>query len=142
MGTISPVKKVKYINDSFNLTESNFLLYAAKNYDNPQCTELDEFLSDLQVPLHLKKLFTRYSTHGILKDRLILNHVISFFNVFSPFAACKILFFKLDSKHYKYLKTVLIYLNRCPDYVYINGQLLNIEEMEIDEVLLKRLDAI
>jgi hypothetical protein len=132
---------LSYIKDSHDLTEKNFLLYAAKHYENPHCNDMDEFLQDLLIPLHLKKLFTRYQVNGILKDRLILNHVISFFNVFSPFAACKILFYKIDTKYYSYLKTILLYLNRCPDYITINGNTINLNIIPTDEVLLNLLET-
>ena len=29
------------------LTESNFLLYAAKHYDNPQCMDIEEFQDEI-----------------------------------------------------------------------------------------------
>jgi hypothetical protein len=32
----------------FDLTEDNFLVYAMKNYDNPSCMGMDEFLDDLK----------------------------------------------------------------------------------------------
>ena len=37
-----------------NLNESNYLLYAAKYYDNPHCTGLDDFLDDLKSIKYLK----------------------------------------------------------------------------------------
>ena len=30
------------------LTEDNFMMYAIKNYDNPSCIGMDEFLDDLK----------------------------------------------------------------------------------------------
>jgi len=134
---------MQYINDTVDLNDRNLILYAAKHYDNPQCHDMDEFNEDLQIPMHLKKLFTRYHVNGDLKLRLILNHVISFFNVFTPLAAVKILFLKLDAKHHSYLKTVLTYLNRCPDIILINGNYLNIKtDILIDRVLMNHLEKI
>lgn len=136
-------KKIKYINDTFDLNENNFILYAARHYDNPHCSDIEEFYNDLQIPTHLKKLFTRYqSNNDELRDRLILNHFISFFNVFLPFAAVKILFYKLEEKHFVYLKTFLFYLNRCPDIILVNGKYINTDEIEIDTVLLNQLNKI
>lgn len=123
-----------------DLTEQSFLLFAAKHYDNPHCHTIDEFHYDLQIPMHLKKLFTRYATNKVLKERLIINHIISFFNVFEPHAAAKILFFRMEEKYHSYLKTVLTFLNRCPDKVVINGETLEIFNIEIDTMLMHELE--
>ena len=33
---------------NFELTEENFTMFAVKNYDNPSCKGMDEFLDDLK----------------------------------------------------------------------------------------------
>ena len=53
------------------LDDSNFMLYAAANYDNPQCYDTDEFYDDLKRFKYLKRLFNRYKETGELKERLI-----------------------------------------------------------------------
>ena len=118
----------------------NFLLYAAKFYDNPNCESIDEFYYDLSIPLHIKKLFTRYSMNSDLRERIILNHFVAILNVFPVIAATKILFLKSDSKHFSLIKTVLTYLNRCPSTILINSNIININELEIDLKLLDRLE--
>ena len=75
------------------LDDSNFLLYAASNYDNPQCYDTDEFYDDLKRFKYLKRLFNRYKETGELKERLILNHLIVIYNVFGPMPATRLLFF-------------------------------------------------
>jgi len=129
---------MRYLKDD-DLNEKNFLMYAMKSYDNPQCGGLDEFNEDLATTIHLKKLLTRYHLGGVLKERLIVNHIISFFNVFKPLAAVKILFYKLDPEHRIYLKTFLMFLNRCPSYIMMNGHILNIDEIPIDLVLYNKI---
>ncbi len=124
-----------------DLNDSNFILFAAKHYDNPHCYDMDEFYKDLSTPIHVKKLFTRYHQNGILKDRLLLNHVVSFYNVFSSYAATKILFFKTEKKYYTYLKTVLTYLDRCPTSVIINSKEINLSDISIDDAMLKQLET-
>jgi len=52
------------------LDESNFLLYAASHYDNPQCYDTAEFQDDLQRFKYLKRLFNRYNETGELKEML------------------------------------------------------------------------
>lgn len=128
------------MNLNSNLTNDNLLLYAAKFYDNPNCESIDEFYYDLSIPLHIKKLFTRYTTNKDLKERLILNHFISLLNVFPVIAATKIIFLKTDPSHYPLVKTVLVYLDRCPNSILVNSNNINIDILKVDSRLLDRLN--
>ena len=61
---------------------------------------------------YLKRLFKKHSTTGILKERLIMNHIIVLSNVFSPEAVKVLLFFKIGQEHdWSVLKTFLVFLN-------------------------------
>jgi hypothetical protein len=100
-----------------NLTNDNILLYAAKNYNNPACQGVHEFSEDYDRIKYIKRLFKRYQTKGVLKERLILNHVIILFNVFGVEAATRILFSRLELNLWSLLKTVLIFLNFMPERV-------------------------
>jgi hypothetical protein len=93
-----------------DLNEETFLIYAMKAYEKPNCI-MSEFDGDLKKIKYVKRLFRRYKTTKNLKERLILNHIISLNNVFGPEATVKILFYKVDEKDYDILKTFLIYLN-------------------------------
>ena len=66
-----------------DLTEENFLMYAMREYNNIQCTDVEEFYDDLKKIKYIKRLFNIYKNNGQLKERLILNHLIIFYNVFS-----------------------------------------------------------
>jgi hypothetical protein len=99
------------------LTESNFILYAAANYQNAQCYDIEEFYDDLNKFTYLKKLFSRFKEKGELKERLILNHIITLYNVFEPQANTRMLFFKIEEQHWYMLKTFLLFLNYMPDVV-------------------------
>ena len=109
------------------LDESNFMLFAAKCYDNPQCHDTEEFFDDLKRFKYLKRLFGKFEDTGELKERLILNHLVILYNVFSD-DATRMLFYKLEGFH-SYLKPFLILLNRLPevyqdskgDYVYTSS---------------------
>jgi hypothetical protein len=46
------------------LDDSNFLIYAAKCYDNPQCFEDLEFYEDLARFKYIKRLLNRYEESG------------------------------------------------------------------------------
>jgi len=96
------------------LTKNNFLLYAMKHYNNPSCTGIDEFHEDLNRVKYIKRLLGRYHTKGILKHRLILNHMIILQNTLGAEQTSRILFFKLESKYHSYLKSFLSYLQYLP----------------------------
>ena len=98
-----------------DLTEKNFLLYAMKEYNNPQCTEVEEFNDDLKKIKYIKRLLNQYMSEGVLKERLLLNHIIVFYNVFPPAAATRILFFKIEEKFWPILKPFLFYLKLIPE---------------------------
>jgi hypothetical protein len=99
-----------------DLNEETFLIYAMKAYEKPNCI-MSEFDGDLKRTKYVKRLFRRYKTTKNLKERLILNHIISLSNVFGPEATVKILFYKVDEKDYDILKTFLIYLNLLSNVV-------------------------
>lgn len=96
---------------TFELNEDTFLIYAIKNYDNPHCSGMKEFLDDLNAFKYLKRLFKRYKNGRDLKERLILNHIIVLYNLFGPEATTQLLFYKIDKAHWPTLKTFLVYLN-------------------------------
>ena len=98
-----------------DLNEKNFLLYAMKEYNNPQCTDVEEFNDDLKKIKYIKRLLNQYVSEGVLKERLLLNHIIIFYNVFPPAAATRILFFKIEEKFWSILKPFLFYLKLMPE---------------------------
>ena len=117
-----------------DLNEKNFLLYAMQHYNNPQCVEVEEFNDDLKRIKYIKRLFNQYSIEGVLKERLLLNHVIVFYNVFSVEAATRILFYKLEEDVWPMLKTFLFYLNFLPDKIEsINGRTILTTEIPMDQ---------
>ena len=99
------------------LNNENYVLYAMKHYENPQCENIEEFHDDLNRTKYLKRLFKKYETSGILKERLILNHIIIFYNVFGIEVGARILFFKIEEEYHSLLKTFLVYLNYLPEEI-------------------------
>jgi hypothetical protein len=97
------------------LTDDNFLLFCAKYYDNTYMHSTEEFLEDLERIKYIKKLLTRYMETGELKDRLILNHIITSHNVFDEKLA-KILYLKLKPQ-FSLVKPFLILLNALPTVI-------------------------
>jgi hypothetical protein len=115
-----------------NLHNENFLIYAMKAYDKPNCI-MSEFEEDLKRIKYIKRLIRRYRISGILKERLILNHIIILSNVFGVEASVKMLFFKLDNKDYPVLKTFLVFLGMLPEYIRgINNGHIKTTEIQFD----------
>lgn len=115
-----------------NLTEDNFLIYAMKCYNAPHCI-MSEFEGDIKRTKYLKRLFRRYKVTKILKERLILNHIILLNNVFGPIPTAKILFYKIDERDYDILKTFLEYLDIMPDEIVgIRGRNIHTSEIPLD----------
>ena len=105
-----------------DLNDENFMMYAVKCYNSPQCI-MSEFEGDIKRTKYLKRLFRRYKTTKILKERLILNHIILLNNVFGVEATSRILFYKIDERDYDLLKTFLDYLRLMPPQVNgVNGK--------------------
>ena len=98
------------------LDETNFLLYAAKHYDNPHCYDTLEFYDDLNRFKYIKRLFNRYEETGELKERLIINHLTVLYNIFGVEAATRLLFLKLRG-HYHFLKPFLVLMGYMPEVV-------------------------
>jgi len=122
------------------LEESTFLLYAAKYYDNPQCSSVEEFEEDLKRFQYLRKLFGRYKQVGELKERLILNHLIVLYNCFG-LETTNILFMKLDEYH-EFLKPFVEYLNYMPQYIEYDGKVVLSSNINVDkniEEMLRRI---
>jgi hypothetical protein len=115
-----------------DLNDDNFLIYSMKAYTSPHCI-MSEYESDIKRTKYLKKLIRRYKVSKDLKERLILNHLILLYNVFTVEAATRILFYKIDEQDYDVLKTFLIYLNYMPQRIVgIKGKTIESSDILID----------
>ena len=97
------------------LNEDNFLLFAIKNYKNPQAVTKDDFDRDLNHFKYIKRLLKRYKKGGKLKPHLLINHFIILYNIFGE-ATTPMLFYKLESDMWSLVKTVILFLNRIPEF--------------------------
>ena len=115
--------------DFSTLTPENINMFAIKHYNNPTCVDEKEFLDDMKRFKYLKRLFKKYSKTGILKERLIMNHIIVLQNVFKPDAVKLLLFYKINQEHWSLLKTFLVFLNYMIetelDYITIDKKLMS-----------------
>ena len=97
------------------LNEDNFLLFAIKNYENPQAVTKEDFDRDLNHFKYIKRLLKRYKNTGQLKTHLLLNHFIILYNIFGE-ATTPMLFFKIESELWSSMKSFIIFLGRFPEY--------------------------
>ena len=118
------------------LNESNFQLFAIKNYENPQAVTVDDFHKDLNHFKYIKRLLKRYRNTGELKTHLIINHFIVLYNIFGE-AATPMLFHKIEKELWPVMKTFVLFLNKLPDYprCYIH-------DVEVDKFCLEELYSI
>lgn len=125
-----------------SLTDDNFLVYCAKIYDNPGMQSSDEFLEDLNRIKYIKKLLTRYNDVGELKERLILNHLITLQNCFGVYLA-KILYLKME-RQYQCVKPFLVLLNALPTVIHSVGKhtIIYTDDIGLDPVIVNALRRI
>ena len=109
-------------------------MFAIKEYDNPQAVGEKEFYDDMKRFKYLKRLFKKYSKTSILKERLIMNHIIVLQNVFKPDAVKLLLFYKISQEHWSLLKTFLVFLS------YMTSE--ELDHITIDNKLMKKLKEI
>ena len=98
-----------------DLNEDNFLLFAIKNYQNPQAVTKDDFDKDLNHFKYIKRLLKRYKRDGQLKTHLLLNHFIVLYNIFGE-AATPMLFYKIEEDLWSATKTFIIFLGKLPEF--------------------------
>ena len=97
------------------LNDGNFLLFAIRNYQNPQAVTKEDFDKDLNHFKYIKRLLKRYKNTGQLKTHLLINHFIVLYNIFGD-ATTPMLFYKIEKELWDVMKTFIIFLNKMPDY--------------------------
>lgn len=97
------------------LNEDNFLLFAIKNYQNPQAVTKKDFEKDLATFRYIKRLLNKYKNGESLRVNLLINHFTILYNVFGD-AATPMLFLKMDKEMWPQIKAFMIFLNRFPNY--------------------------
>ena len=113
------------------ITSENVLMYAIRNYTNPHCEGEKEFEDDLKRLKYIKRLLRKYYDTEVLKERLLLNHIIVLNNVFGADACATLLLFKIQEEYWPALKSFLIYLNSIEED--------ELTEIEHDESVLETL---
>ena len=116
------------------ITTNNFMMYAIKHYENPHCEGEKEFHDDMKRFKYIKRLLKKYRVSGVLKERLLLNHIIILRNLFGNEACVTLLLFKTQPEYLEVLKSFLLFLNM------INPDELN--EIDLDDDVIKILRKI
>ena len=93
------------------ITSENVVMFAIRHYDNPQCEGEKEFQDDLKRFKYIKRLLRKYYDTGVLKERLLLNHLIVLNNVFGPDACATLLLYKIQQEYWPAMKSFLLFLN-------------------------------
>jgi len=97
------------------LTEENYQIFAMQHYDNQECNSVEDFYEDINRIKYIKRLFRRYVKKDELRERLIINHMVSLSNVFGVEPATRLLFFKIEKELWPVLKTFLVLLSYMPE---------------------------
>ena len=105
------------------ITNDNVMMFAIKHYDNPQCEGEREFYDDMKRFKYIKRLLRKHKDTGVLKERLLLNHIIVLNNLFGAEACVTLLLFKIQGEYWETLKSFLLFLNMIRD-----DELRNIKE--------------
>lgn len=109
-------------------------------YDNPSCSGVVEFRSDLLKIKYIKRLINRYTRTQEISARLLLNHIISVYNVFYAPSVSTLLFFRSNKESWGALKTVLEYVNLMPEELFFDdGTVILNKNIPRDEVLWAKL---
>jgi len=93
------------------ITSENIMMFAIKHYDNPQCEGEKEFYDDMKRFKYIKRLLRKHKDTNVLKERLLLNHIIVLHNLFGSEACVTLLLFKTQREYWDTLKSFLLYLN-------------------------------
>ena len=118
------------------LTSENFLLFAIKNYENPQAVTKEDFEKDLNHFKYIKRLLKRYRNTGELKAHLLLNHFIILYNIFGE-GTTAMLFYKIEEEMWEIMKTFVVFLDKLPEYPHCY-----IHDVVIDDYCLSQLKGI
>ncbi len=93
------------------ITNDNVMMFAIKHYDNPQCEGEREFYDDMKRFKYIKRLLRKHKDTDVLKERLLLNHIIVLNNLFGAEACVTLLLFKIQREYWETLKSFLLFLN-------------------------------
>jgi hypothetical protein len=97
-----------------NLDKNTVLLYAAKNYQNPHCSSLNDFDQDVKRFIIARTIIRNFKKGKRVKIRLLLNHIIICANMFGNEAAGYLLIYYCEKELWPYLAAIFDFLQITP----------------------------
>ena len=97
------------------ITSENVTMFAIRHYSNPHCEGEKEFYDDMKRFKYIKRLLRKHKDTSVLKERLLLNHIIVLHNLFGSEACVTLLLFKIQREYWSTLKSFLLFLNIIRD---------------------------
>ena len=95
---------------------SDTIRYAMLAYDNPYCPTIESFRNDYRKFHQLKRALNKDMTDA-KQIHLVLNHIMTLYNVFTCIECTKMMFQIVPKEHWSYLKTFCIFLNTMPERI-------------------------
>lgn len=126
----------------YDVNSDNFVLLSVKHYKSPMYI-FSEYTEDIARLKYVKRLIQKYSRTGELRERLILNHIVTLSNVFGIDFTVKALFYKCDKSDWYILKPFLVFLNYLPDEIrYVNGETIITSLIPLDQNVIESLRSL
>lgn len=118
------------------LTFDEIREYAIQNYTNNACCGAEEFEYDLRGRQRVKGNIKKLIEGRNCNFRLLINHIIVFYNVFEWTAATDLLFLAMPKDYMQTLKTILVALDKYPFDLDKNEERKFMASINIDKRLL------
>lgn len=93
------------------INEQTFKFYAIKSYDNPYCFNDAEFNDDLKKISTIMRSISWSNGGNDINIKLLVNNVISFYNVFEHYSASLLMNFKMNDDHKPKMNSILYFLS-------------------------------
>lgn len=94
---------------------SKLLSIAKRAYDKPHSKTLDDFRKDFAKLRYIKRIICKFKKTTKLNERLLVNHLILWFNTFNTKFAFEMLIEEVPLEDYDVLFPILSYLSYLPD---------------------------
>lgn len=110
-------------------SDNEYIELAMKSYDNPSCITFDEFLSDLNQYISIKKAVRKYHQDNSILRKLV-NHVVIYYNCFGHSGTDLLLYKITEPDVLEVLIPIILYLGRSTDAVESKNIPLNINTVK------------
>lgn len=106
---------------------------AMRCYSNPACATIKDFEEDYRRATSVRRLLNEHRIKGKrLNVKLVVNHLVTTWNVFEPRFAWDHVVDVCGPENHKILNTFLYHLGRTFDFVDVDEELLTLIREELD----------